>query len=176
MQLWLVISSWKWHFQIYSCPLSTLIYALQEGACKTFSCLISNWQESLILPQSFLFNFYGRNCTSVMSQANESSGLCSWWTHSCHEAGLEWKTNTQINGDIINCRNVTELEFKSPIVKFLLLNAPVGFRAMEIHLHSSVNGHGWAQTLLTDGKSCELATACNPNAWESLRADLELCT
>lgn len=126
--------------------------------------------------QSSLFNFHGRNCTSVMSQANESCGFCSWWIHSCHGAGLEWKTNPQINGDIINCRNVTGLELKLSIVNFQLLNAPVGLRAMEIHQQSSVNGRGWAQTLLTDGKSCELATAPNPNAWESLRADLELWT
>lgn len=52
------------------------------------------------------------------------------------------KTNTQINGDIMNCRNVTGLEVKLSTVKFQLLNAPVGFRAMEIHLHSSENGHG----------------------------------
>lgn len=63
-------------------------------------------------------------------------------SHSCHEAGLEWKTNAQINGDMINCRNVTGLELKLSIVKFQLLNTPVGFRAMEIHLPSSENGPG----------------------------------
>lgn len=53
------------------------------------------------------------------------------------------ETNTQINGDIMNChRNVTGLEVKLSTVKFQLLNAPVGFRAMEIYLHSSENGHG----------------------------------
>lgn len=58
MQLWLVISSCKGHFKIYSCPLSTLLHGLQEGASKTLLSdlrLAGEFNSTSILSFEFLW-------------------------------------------------------------------------------------------------------------------------
>lgn len=121
--------------------------------------------RAFCLTVSLSFHFY--RDTLLMSRAKRkmSFGLRSWQTYVCHEAASQQIVISPFICESVNSGRCHRVGLQ---VIYSEMQPAKWFRshwlwAMKMNLHSTANGHGQEQTLLTDGRSCELTEVCNQN-------------
>lgn len=118
------------------------------------------------LTVSLSFYFYRDTLLVARAKRKMSFGLCSWQTYACREAASQQIIISPFICESVNCGRCHWVGLQ---VTYSEMQPAKWFRshwlwAMKMNLHSTANGRGQEQTLLTDGRSCELTEVCDQNS------------